>query len=942
MALHTGLRIGPYEIVAPLGAGGMGEVYRARDTNLNRDVALKILPESFAADGDRVARFKREAQVLASLNHPNIAAIYGIEKTSGVDVISHALVMELVEGDDLSTLIDRSRALETQGALRTPHQNGASGLQPRGLSVADALPIARQIIDALEAAHEQGIVHRDLKPQNIKIRHDGTVKVLDFGLAKAIEPVGRGFSRADPGVDGAAKATPYESPTMTSPAMTAMGLILGTAPYMSPEQARGRPVDKRTDVWALGCILFEMLTGKRTFDGEDATDIISAIVKTEPDWSVWPATAPAYLKTIVMRCLVKDRKARIPDVSVIRYLLDDVNSQTGALVPVSPSPNRTLWWKLAAAALTLTTVGAGVAWYLGRALPPASAQFLVNAPGGTTITAGGFLGGSVPALSPDGRLLAFTAIDRSGKRQIWLRAIDALTAQPIAGTDGAAFPFWSPDSRTIGYSVVGKLMKVPATGGVPFTICTLNPGIVSRGGTWNSDDVIVFNNGPALLYQVPAAGGTATPIGTLLEGEVGRQFPSFLPGGRQFLYSGTGPAGTGAYVSSLDGTGVTSVTAASSGAVYSAATGHIVFARQTTLFAQRFDVRTLEVTGDPVPIAEGLSALDMPGLVSFSVSDDGTLAYGVGGATSAGLQLAWVDRTGRDLGIVGPQAQYRGINLSPNERQVVAHRHEGEGGDLWVTDLVGESRNTTRLTFDTTQENGSAVWSPTGDRVAYSSVRGGLPGIYIRRADNGGTEQLVLQEKASRFIVPFGWSANGTALIFGNAVTDTGRDLWMVASDGQSKAVPVLNSRFGETYGQVSPDGRWLAYVSDETGANEVYVQHAPAALGGSGAPGKWPVSSGGGTVPRWRADSREIYYLNEGKLLAVPVTLRDGTFVAGVATPLFDVDRLFSGSAHSLYFPYAVADNGRKFLLSRRVDTQTDGAPSSIAVVLHWREPRS
>jgi Tol biopolymer transport system component len=875
----------------------MGEVYRARDTKLDRDVALKILPESFANDPDRLARFAREAKTLASLNHPNIAAIYGLE--------GPALVMELVEGEDLAELI-----------------GAAKGTPYKPLPLADALAIARQIIDALEAAHDIGIVHRDLKPANIKVRHDGTVKVLDFGLAKAMGPAGS----EDP-----ASYSSLNSPTMTSPA-TAMGMILGTAPYMSPEQARGRPVDKRTDVWAFGCVLYEMLTGTKTFDGEDATEIISSIVKSEPDWNALPASVPPHIRTIVTRCLVKDRKARIPDLSVVRYMLDHPHVPAEPAAPaVFPAPTSNRLWQAAAALLLVTTIAGGWAWYGAGAETPGVARFEIPPPDGMVFAGGNRPGSTVPVISPDGRMVAFTARRVDGQRLLYVRPLDSLVAVALPGTEGASFPFWSPDSQSIGYAVLGKLIKVAATGGPSQTLCPLHPGITSRGGSWSTEGVIIFNNGPSVpLYRVPAAGATAcVPLGKLADGQTGRQFPAFLPDGRHFLFhaSGSEEAG-GVFVGSLDSEETTRILSSDTGAVYDKQGGHLLFVRQGTLLAQLFDPKTFALTGDPFPIAEKIEAMAVPGVVAFSLSDTGTLAYGNGLAVDGGLVLTWVDRQGKVTGTVGPAAVYRGVNLSPDGLHVAAHRHDGDGGDIWLTDVTQNLPS--RFTLDATQENQAPVWSPESDRIAFGSMRGGKPGIYIRAANRTGEDERVFETTTSRSVTPMSWRHDGKALVFQVSEAGTSRDLWMLSLEGERKAWPLLQSAASEMAGQLSPDGRWLAYVSNETGTNETYVKSTTA----SG--GLWPISTGGGGAPRWRGDGKELFYASRGKIWAVDVTTKGDAFIAGAQKDLFE--NIGFPPHNDTYLPWAVTRDGKKFLIPRRVsESQSEIASSPIVIVQNW-----
>lgn len=883
MSLPPGTRLGPYEIVNLLGEGGMGQVYRARDSRLNRDVAIKVLPDLFAADTERLARFTREAQTLAALNHPNIATIYGIEDRS--------IVMELVDGDDLSVRI-------AQGAM----------------PVDEAVAIVRQIIDALEAAHEIGIVHRDLKPANIKLRHDGTVKVLDFGLAKAMDSTADGSQIAN-------------SPTLTARA-TQMGMILGTASYMSPEQARGRAVDKRTDVWAFGCVLFEMLTGGKTFQGEDVTEIISAVVKTDPDWTALPSSTPPHIRTILTRCLVKDRKARIPDLSVVRYMLDGTMSDAVPAAAITPAPRTRAWvWPAVAALLAVTTATAAWAWYGAGTVAQPVTRFVVSPPQGTMFTAGNLVGATVPVISPDGRWIAFTARDslNAGSRQLYVRPIDAIEAQPLPGTEGASFPFWSPDSRHLGFSASSSMMRVAVTGGPVLTLCALSPGITARGGSWSPDGVIIFNNGPAPIHRVPAAGGTATPIGTIERG--GQQFPFFLPNGRQFLFHANPSEGdTGVFVGSLDSEERTHILQSDTGAIFDASTGHLLFVRQGTLLAQMFDPDTFALTGDAFPAAERVEAGAVPGVIAFSVSAAGTLVYGIGQASDDGLQPTWVDRKGVVIGTAGPRSDYRGIALSPDQNQMAAHRHVDSGGDIWVTGL--KRNDTARLTLDPAQENQSPVWSPSSDRIAFGSIRNGKAGLYVQPAQTTGAEQLVYEVDDAGPIVAFSWTPDASAIVFGVPQKDTRRDILMVSLDGRRVVTPLLQSAAVESHGQLSPDGRWLAYMSNETGTQQVYVQAAKAGAR------KWPISIGIANAPRWRADGRELYYIGEGKMWAVDITVKGDTLVASSPQALFNHGGI---PAHGgPYFSYAVAADGDRFLLTAGLAiVQSEVSP--IVVVTNW-----
>jgi serine/threonine protein kinase/Tol biopolymer transport system component len=899
MSLIAGSRLGAYDVIGALGVGGMGEVYRGRDTRLNRDVAIKVLPELFAADADYLARFTREAQTLAALNHPNIAQIYAVEELSSPaagQTTQRALVMELVEGEDLSDVIARGP-----------------------LPLAVALPIARQVIDALAAAHDLGIVHRDLKPGNIKIRDDGAVKVLDFGLAKAVDGTAPGNSAA------------ALSPTLSVRA-TQLGIILGTAAYMSPEQARGKPVDKRTDVWAFGCLLYEMLTSRKAFDGEDITEIISAVVKTEPDWSKLPGDLPIPVRTVIQHALVKDRKARIPDVSVVRYILDGAVPTAAATAPTTTRGPSGIFWKAAAALLLLTTIATAAGWYRAWPRNSTSARFQIDPPEHTTFRiAGGRLIASIAAISPDGLTVAFTAQNESGRPRLWVRPIASLSAQELPGTEDASYPFWSPDARMIGYVVPGRLMKVAAAGGPPQTICSFRgPTISGRGATWRDDGLIVFNSGPGLLYRVSSDGGTPEPIKSQAPGITTWVFPSFLPDGRHVLAYGmsTDPAVSGVYVLPIDGGESKRIAAADTGAIYVPATGHLLFVRQGTLLAQRFDPAQLATSGDSVPIAERVESSAVPGLVSFSISRTGVLAYGVSDAGQM-LQLTWMDREGKPTGLLGSEAQYRGIELSPDGSRVAAHRHEMAGGDIWVTDVSRDAWS--RLTLDPAQDNSSPVWSPDGSRVAYGSTRSGKWGVYVRASNNVGNEERLYEVDANDPLPPqpLSWTRDGSLIV---VIVDKNaqRHLWRVSLADQ-KAMQLTRTGSIEMEGQVSPDGKWLAYMSTENSTTaEIYA----ISLLGDG--GKWPISSGGGVLPRWRGDSRELFFINGGDMMAVDIKSNGSTLEPGRPHRLFG--SVVSNVAHPMpYFPFAVTRDGQHFL----IQTLPSGSPAApkqaIVVVLNW-----
>jgi serine/threonine protein kinase len=904
LSLGPGDRVGSCEIIAQIGAGGMGEVYRARDTHLEREVALKVLPETFATDRDRLARFQREAKVLASLNHPHIAAIYGLADAGS----AHALILELVEGP---TLADRI----------------AKGPIP----LDEALPIAKQIAEALEAAHEQGIIHRDLKPANIKVRDDGTVKVLDFGLAKAMEPA------------SAISPMLTNSPTITTPAMvTGVGTLLGTAAYMSPEQAKGRPADKRSDVWAFGCVLYEMLTGKRAFEGADVSDTLASVLKSDPDWSRFPLGVVRSIRSILEGCLDKDRKTRIPDLSVVRYMLrSGLESSPASMSSVGglskAERRRSALWRTSAALFALTTAVGIPAIYFWRATTPQITRFSVLPPENQSFAIGGRTG-TLVAVSPDGKKLAFTAregitsrreiaLDQTGNVRLWIRPIDSLIAHPLSGTDGASFPFWSPDSRFVGFFANGKLLKIDVTGGPPQTLCMCN----GRGASWNRDGVIVLNPGQGPLFRVSSAGGDPTRLTRLTSGQTTHVFPSFLPDGRHLLFyaNTTSTQGAGVYLTSLDGDEPRRVVAANSGAIYDASRGVLLFVRDGTLLAQAFNLRTMTLSGEPFPVAEQVESALVPGLVSFSVSNTGTLAYGTGAGNSVLLRLTWVDRQGKVVGVIGVDGNYRGVDLSPDGSHVATHRHDGNGGDVWLTDL---SRGTTsRFTFDASQDNSSPIWSPDGKDIVFGSLRAGKWGIYRKSSSNTGGEEKLAESDIQ--ILPMAWGADGRSLVYWANDPTTSSDQWLLSLTADRKAVPLLNTAFVEGHPQVSPDGKWMSYHSTETGRAEVYVRSFPTGTS------KWQVSTDGGVFARWRADGHELFYMSaisNAKMMAVDVKASDEVLEAGMPRALFDSGYVNLSSGGN-YHTYAVSHDGKRFLIPRPVATPGETLASPIVVVTNW-----
>jgi serine/threonine protein kinase len=881
VSIAPGVRLGPYEVLASIGAGGMGEVYRARDTALGRDVALKILPEAFARDPDRIARFRREAQLLASLNHPHIGAIYGLEDARGVPV----LVLELVEGP---TLADRLM----RGAIPGD----------------EALAIARQIADALDAAHEQGIVHRDLKPANIKLRPDGTVKVLDFGLAKALESLAR---------PGAGEAGRYGtvSPTLTSPAMTGIGVVLGTAPYMSPEQARGKPVDKSSDIWALGCVLFEMLSGARTFGGDDVTETIAAVVRADPEWSRLPSDTPDSVRRLLRRCLEKDGKRRLADIRDARLDIDDAQHEL-RVTASTPSASRTSERLVWSAALVLLA-GLAAASMLRRgnatALPPEMRVEITTPPTTDVVSI---------ALSPDGEKLVFVA-SSDGRPRLWLRSMSTGSARPLAGTDGASFPFWSPDSRSIGFFANEMVNRIDIDGG---SLRALAGAPVGAGGTWSREGVILYTLVPdSTVSRVSDTGGDGAFLTGSAPGQ-GQRFPQFLPDGRHFLYYVADTAARGVYVGSLDGPDRTRLFDADAAAAF-VPPAEVLFLRAGTLFAQRFDPVKLALEGSAVPLAEGV-AVDSFGVAAVSASGVGSIVYRLGSGNRQ-RQLLWVDRSGKQIGDARAPDPANALNpsLSPDGRVVAVNRTVGGNTDIWLLDLARDAF--TRFTFGPRPEI-APVWSADGSRIAFAGSRD-RPGfsLYEKPAATSDKESLLLDPPQSA--VPTDWSRDGRFLLYRTVDLQAGSDLWALPMDGSGKPIPVAQTTFDERGGHFFPDGQWVAFESNESGRYEIYIQRFPDPSA------RILISSGGGLQPRFRPDGKELFYVApDGRLMAVPLRFPSGgqTVEPDPPVALF-VTRVASTLSAGSGEEYAVSADGQRFLMNAFVER----AEHPITLVLN-RQP--
>lgn len=881
MTLSAGTTLGRYEIRSLIGAGGMGEVYLALDPKIGREVAIKVLPIAVSGDSDRLARFEQEAQAAGSLNHPNILAIYDVQTDNGAPYV----VSELLEGE---TLRDKM----------------AVGPVPQR----KALDYALQIAHGLAAAHEKGIVHRDLKPENVFVTSDGRVKILDFGLAKLMEPE--------------ADAVATDLPTRKL--KTDPGTIMGTIAYMSPEQVRARTVDHRTDIFSLGVVFYEMLTGKRAFDGDSTADLMSAILREEPPRiSNTNATLSPALERVIEHCLEKNPAERFHSARDLAFAIQALSGTTSlsdqAMVSELPGPRRSfrelIGWGLAG--LLLIAAGTFAALYFSRPeTDKPTTRFVVSMPEKATDI-------SNPQISPDGRTLAFLATT-DGKRFLYVRQMDSLAAQRLNGTDDAVAPFWSPDSRFIGFFSEGKLRKIEAGGGPPQTLCDAQ---LPTGGTWNHDGVILFGSlTRKSIHRVSAAGGESSAVTTLDEGrsETEHWHPWFLPDGKHFLYyawNGS-EAETSIYVTSIDNADRKIVLKANSNVEY-VAPGFILFARGSTLLAQQFDLSKLDPVGEPFPILENVVYTSNTGYSHFSVSENGVLAYWSG--TTTGRQLGWFDRAGKKIAAVGPPAEYNDVVLSPDEKKAVLQRltsGDTSGSDLWLMDLARGVPS--RFTFDSTGEDDPA-WSADGSTVIFTVIGDGKSGIYRKNSTGVGSEELL-----GKFDGIGGdgldWSRDSKSVLFPATGTGTGLDLWLLplAPSGAQQAYPWLNSPFNEFQGRFSPDGRWVAYVSNESGRPEVYVRSFPD--GG----GQWQVSTTGGAQPIWRRDGKELFYIGaDRRLMAVEIRSAAG-FETATPVELFQTQV----AGYTLPNRYAASADGQRFLINTQVE-ETSQTP--ITVVLNW-----
>jgi len=885
MALTPGTRLGPYEVVGALGVGGMGEVYRARDARLNREVALKVLPDSLTDDPDRLARFAREAQVLASLNHPHIAAIYGLEEAGR----TRALVLELVEGP---TLADRI----LKGAL----------------ALDEALPVARQIAEALEAAHEQGIVHRDLKPANIKVRPDGTVKVLDFGLAKALDPA----SASLPDLS--------MSPTLTARA-TQAGMLLGTAAYMAPEQAKGKTVDKRADIWAFGAVLFEMLTGRRLYMAETISEILAAVILKEPELQELPGPTPPAIRHLLARCLDKDPKHRLRDIGEARLVLADPEAGSPTEKAAAPSRAAAPRWLIGLAAALAIALGSTL--YLLLRAPRAAerpvARYDVRMPLNSTPSLN-----SRPAvaLSPDGTTLAFVA-SREGVARLYLRKRDEGEAHAVPGTEGASNPAFSPNGRQLAFFAESQLKRVDVDG-APLAMGPVND---ARGVAWLDDATLVYSPeaiGP--LVMLSTGGGEPLPLTTLdlQNDERSHRWPEVLPGGKAVLFT----VGLASSPDNYDASTIDAVIVATkerrrilagSSMVRYVPPGYLLFARAGTLYAVRFDPEQLAVRGAPVPVVQGVSGDSPTGAAHYSGVGGGSLAY-IPGSRQAGLRrLVWSDRGGKTQPIDVPPAQYNDLRLSPDGTRVALIQGSTGSGDVWVYHFG--RKTLTRLTFS--GDCGTPAWSRDGASIVYATIDAPRRRTTLRRipADGSRQPEEVTTVASRAYLGTIAPDGESILLAYANLTSPGKTDIKRVALRKDAEPTDISATLFDDYTPSFSPDGRFVAYQSDETSRDEVYVRDA------SGAGGRWQISTEGGEEPVWSPDGRELFYRNDVRLMVVPIQTR-GAFEAGKPEVLFEgVYRMRSDTNVS----YDIDPKAQRFLMVRPVEDVDTNA--GIRIVLNW-----
>jgi eukaryotic-like serine/threonine-protein kinase len=889
MTLVPGTRLGPYEILGPLGAGGMGEVYRAKDTRLDRDVAVKVLPEQLSTSADFKQRFEREAKAISSLNHPNICALYDVGSQDGMEY----LVMELLEGETLSERLKR-------GPMTTEQ------VRRHGM----------EISEALDRAHRQGIVHRDLKPGNVMMTPSGA-KLMDFGLAKP------GSARS-----GASGLTSL--PTQTTP-LTSEGTLVGTFQYMSPEQLEGKDADARSDIFALGAVLYEMATGRRAFEGKSQISVMAAILEKEPvPMSEVQPMAPPALERLVQTCLRKDPEERLQSARDVKLHLEwigEAGSRAGVPAPVVARRKARfrLAWILAAAGFLLAAVSV-FAYLRVASVHPRTVRSYVLPPEKTSFAFDAATGG--PELSPNGTRIVFSAIDSAGKKMLWVRPLDSLTAQPLEGTEDASFPFWSPDSRFVGFFAPGKLKKIDTAGGPPQSLCTVSAG---RGGTWNAKGVILFT--PDVfggIQRVPSAGGAPTDLLGLdkEKQQTSLRWPAFLPDGRHFLYWGGNPTATiqdtnGIFVGSLDDKTTRFLCQADSDAAY-APPGYLLYLRDRSLMAQPFDAGSQKLTGEAFPVAEEVANRMSFRLGCFSVSTDGTLVYQTG--ENVRVQPVWLNAAGGEAGTVGELASIIAVRFSPDGKRLAEEIQEPrtKAIDLWLLDL---DRNVkTRFTFDAAPHF-FPVWSPDAANIAYSSSVKGHFDLYTKSASGAGEASLLLSSDGDKYVSD--WSRDGRYLAFTqvDSKSKTLGDIFILPLFGDRKPFSFLQTTFNEGNAVFSPDGRWVAYQSNESGKGEVYIMPFPQ------PGGKWQVSQGGGLNPRWRPDGQAVFYRTpDDKLMEASVSAKGSALEVGTPKQIAKVAFAELGGTG---WVYDVAPKGDRFIFLR----PEQAASTPVTLVTHWVE---
>jgi serine/threonine protein kinase len=880
MSFVTGTQLGRYEIRSKLGAGGMGEVYLARDMEIGRDVAVKVLPSTFSSDKDRLQRFQLEARAAGALNHPNILSIYDIGKHDGAPYV----VSELLEGETLRSKISGSP-----------------------LSQRRAIEYALQMAHGLAAAHEKGIIHRDLKPDNIFITNDGRVKILDFGLAKLTQ------------VDGNQKQT--DVPTRRVD--TDPGVVVGTVGYMSPEQLKGRSVDQRSDIFSFGAILYEMLCGRRAFHGESTAETMSAILREDPPGlsETNQQVSPA-LERLVNHCIEKNPEERFHSASDLAFAIEALSGSASSLdktVPIPISTKRSFTserfiWLAVITVLLISTVALAIFIFRRAPQEAQTIRFSIS-PADQSAFSGA-------VISPDGRRLVINTRDSSGKALLWIRSLDSLVAQPLSGTEYASFPFWSPDSRSIGFFAGAKLRRIDVSGGPPQTICDAGLG---SGGTWNRDGVIIFSpDTGSCLYRVQANGGVATQITTMDESrqEVAHKYPQFLPDGKHYLYlaQSTQIENNSICVGALDSKERQRILKTTVQAAFMSP-GYIFFLRDRTLMAQPFEPNKLQLMDEPVLVAEQVGLNRVLGFANFSVSDTGVLTYM--SASNTGGQPTLYDRTGKPLSSIGPPNEYFNISLSPDEKRVAAATLSSQNGsrDVWLVDIA---RGTpTRFTFDPA-EDFAPIWSPDGTRIVFVSDREGNGNLYQKSASGAGNEELVLKTNERKW--PGDWSRDGRFLVYTVLSQNTKHDLSILPMTGEKKPFPFVQSPANEDHGRFSPDGHFIAYSSDESGRYEVYVQTFPV----SG--GKWLISRDGGAQPRWRKDGKEIFFIApDRKMMTADVKLEGSTCEAGIPKALFQTQIISYPNPRNAY---EVSADGQRFLI---ITPLQENISTPITVVANW-----